>query len=311
MRVALKIAYGGAAFYGHQRQPDRRTVEGECLAALQAAHIIDGPAEALFRSASRTDRGVSAIGNVIAFNPRLRPDAVLGAFNDRARDVWAWAIAEVPDDFHPRRAIERWYRYHLFGDISASRLREALAAFVGEHDFRAFTSDPPRGPSTIQRIDVSTDGDATLIDIRAPSFRRGMVRRIVAAAVAYAQRDVTLDHILEALRGVRRNFGAMPPEPLFLMDVRYDVQFRTTLKPKVLAEWQAMRRNAHLGLRFVQSLEDALKARGTSPVRRATHLASGKPQKDFSRSHDTGRGESESGAGRRQGSGVDAAGPQT
>lgn len=310
MRVALKIAYGGAAFYGHQRQPDRRTVEGECLTALEAAHIIEGPAKAFFRSASRTDRGVSAIGNVIAFNSRIRADAVPGAFDDRARDVWGWAIAEVPDDFHPRRAIERWYRYHLYGDISARRLRTALAAFVGVHDFRAFTSDPPRGPSTIRRIDVSTDDDATRIDIRAPSFRRGMVRRIVAAAVAYARGNVTLEDIDEALRGVRLNFGVMPPEPLFLMDVRYDFRFRPILKPKAIAEWSAMRRDADLGLRFVQLLETAVGARRAHPGLRGGRRASGKPRKDFSRSHDTGRGESESGAGRPE-SGVDAAAPQT
>ena len=72
MRVALKIAYDGGAFFGHQRQPDRRTVEGECLAALRAGKILQNPRESFFRSASRTDRGVSAVGNVIAFDAALR-----------------------------------------------------------------------------------------------------------------------------------------------------------------------------------------------------------------------------------------------
>src|SRR5947209_10034225 len=90
MRVALKIAYDGQRFFGHQRQPDRRTVEGECLEALRSAKILRDPRESFFRSASRTDRGVSAIGNVIAFNGSLRPEAVVGAFNDKARDLWAW-----------------------------------------------------------------------------------------------------------------------------------------------------------------------------------------------------------------------------
>src|SRR5256886_6833422 len=82
MRIALKIAYDGRAFFGHQRQPDRRTVEGECITALRSAKIMRDPTEAFFRSASRTDRGVSAVGNVIAFEASLGPDAVLAAFND-------------------------------------------------------------------------------------------------------------------------------------------------------------------------------------------------------------------------------------
>ena len=102
MRVALRIAYDGRAFFGHQRQPDARTVEGECIAALRAAKILSDPGRAFFRSASRTDRGVSALGNVIAFDADLRPEAVLGAFNDKARGVWAWAYAAVAHTFLTR-----------------------------------------------------------------------------------------------------------------------------------------------------------------------------------------------------------------
>src|SRR5689334_9659106 len=129
MRVALKIAYDGRAFFGHQRQPDARTVEGECLVALRAAKMIRDPGDSFFRSASRTDRGVSAVGNVIAFNTPFPLDAVIGAFNDRARDVWAWAVASVPDAFQPRHALERWYRYGLPDGLDLSLVREAAGLF--------------------------------------------------------------------------------------------------------------------------------------------------------------------------------------
>src|SRR3972149_2640718 len=133
VRVALKIAYDGRSFYGHQRQPVHRTVEGECLRALRAAGILRDPGEASFRSASRTDRGVSAIGNVIGFESALAPRAAIGAFNDRARDVWAWAVAAVPEGFHPRHAVERWYRYHLLDDLDLPRLQAAAREGVGAH----------------------------------------------------------------------------------------------------------------------------------------------------------------------------------
>src|SRR5438105_13414366 len=100
------------SFFGYQRQPDRRTVEGECITALRSAKIIRDPKEAFFRSASRTDRDVSAVGNVIAFNTSLSAGAAIGALNDRDRNVWGCAATEVADSFNPRHALDRWYRHH-------------------------------------------------------------------------------------------------------------------------------------------------------------------------------------------------------
>lgn len=260
MRVALKIAYDGRAFYGHQRQPSTRTVEGECLRALRAAKILRDPREAFFRSASRTDRGVSAVGNVIAFDSSLRPDAVVGAFNDKARDVWVWAITEVPETFHPRHAIERWYRYHLSDDLPIEALRAAAKEFVGEHDFRSFTAEPPVRPFAIDRIDVARETGLFLIDVRARSFRRGLVRRIVAAMRSVALGESPLEELRDALRGAKRDFGSVPPEPLVLMDVRYDFAFRAVLKPKVRDEWRSLAEDLELRRRLFGYAWDAVNA---------------------------------------------------
>lgn len=255
MRVALKIGYDGTAFYGYQRQPDARTAEGEAITALRAAKIVPDFREAFFRSASRTDRGVSAVGNAIAFNTTASPDGIIGAFNDRACGVWAWALATVPEDFHPRRADERWYRYHLFDDLSVRRLRDAAAAFTGTHDFSSFTSDPPKGLFTIDQIGITGDDGAILVDVRARSFRRGMVRRIVSALCKYARQELELAPIEDALGGRRRDFGMVAPEPLVLMDVRYPIGFREVLSPKVRDEWRAIEVGADLRRRLVRSLE--------------------------------------------------------
>ena len=257
MRVALRIAYDGRAFFGHQRQPDARTVEGECIAALRAAKILSDPGRAFFRSASRTDRGVSALGNVIAFDADLRPEAVLGAFNDKARGVWAWAYAAVADTFHPRHAEERWYRYRLLDPLPLEPLRAAAALFEGEHDLRWFTSDPVAAPFPIRKVDVEREGDATVVDVRARSFRRGMVRRIVAALVAHATGAAGLASIRACLQGEKHDFGMAPAEPLVLMDVRYPFPFTPLVKPKVLAEWRSRRAGFELQLRYLRDLFDA------------------------------------------------------
>lgn len=267
MRIALKIAYDGRLFHGHQRQPDARTVEGECIAAAESAGLFSDSREAFFRSASRTDRGVSALGNVIAFDTDLRPDAVVGALNDRAHDVWAWAYAIVPARFHPRHATERWYRYHIFEDLPIGKLREAGAEFVGAHDLRSFTTDPPENPLPIDLVAVRRDRDATVIDVRARSFRRGLVRRIVAAMVAYARQEASLGAIQRALHGQYRDFGMVPPEALFLMDVRYDFSFQSILKPKVIDEWRNIERIVLLRLRLLRGLRQAIVPERTPGVR--------------------------------------------
>lgn len=254
MRVALRIAYDGRRFYGHQRQPDAPTVEGECLAALRASQVVLDPGHAFFRSASRTDRGVSALGNVIAFNTSLRPEAALGAFNGKARGVWAWACAAVPDTFHPRHAEERWYRYHLLDPLPLEPLRRAAALFPGEHDFRWFTSDPPTGPFAVHAIDVSVDEGLTVVDVRARSFRRGMVRRIVAAIAGHARGEIATVDIRAALRGERHDFGMVPPDGLVLMGVRYDFPFTPVMKPKVLDEWRGWQQDLTLRSRLLRDL---------------------------------------------------------
>lgn len=253
MRVALKIAYDGRAFFGHQRQPDRRTVEGECLAALRAAQIVRDPHESFFRSASRTDRGVSAVGNVIAFNTNLAPEAVVGAFNDRSRDVWAWAAAAVPASFHPRHALQRWYRYHILDDLPLPALRRAGSLFVGEHDFRSFTSDPLKTALTIDEISVTRSAPVILFDIRARTFRRSMVRRIVAATIRHANGESSEAELQAALGGSRQDFGIVRPEPLFLMDVCYPFSMDVILKHRVRDAWLSIGRDAELRVRLIEA----------------------------------------------------------
>jgi tRNA pseudouridine38-40 synthase len=228
MRVALKIAYDGRPFHGFARQPDVRTVEGEVIYALTKAELIRNPEAARFRGASRTDAGVSALGNVIAFDGEAADAATVGRFNDAANEVWAWAVAELPPGFDPRKANARWYRYLLAGDHDAAKLREAAQAFVGAHDFAAFASpDAERTRRRVDSLEVTPAEDGILIDVRAPSFLRGMVRRIVSALLAVESGDASPDDLRTALStGSGDDLGLASAEPLVLMDVDLGFPFR-------------------------------------------------------------------------------------
>ena len=68
MRLAVKFAYDGRKFFGYARQRKLKTIEGELIKALVKYSFIDDTKESFFRYASRTDKDVSALCNVVAFN---------------------------------------------------------------------------------------------------------------------------------------------------------------------------------------------------------------------------------------------------
>ena len=89
MRYAFKFAYDGINFHGYARQPNVYTVEGAIINTLEILRLINNPKINRFRSASRTDKGVSALGNVIAFDCYydLSID-VLKEINEELDDIW-------------------------------------------------------------------------------------------------------------------------------------------------------------------------------------------------------------------------------
>ena len=183
-RAAVKSAYDGREFMGSQRQPGGCTVEDEVIRCLKKIKAISSPEEARFRAASRTDRGVSALGNVVAFNTSFEKRQLLQALNSQSDSVFFLGVAKVPASFSPRRAQERWYRYiHPIQGIDLDQLAQALKLFEGDHDFRRFCK--PEGRETTKRINSIVAfpiGDFVVIDIRAREFLRSLVRRIVATA---------------------------------------------------------------------------------------------------------------------------------
>jgi tRNA pseudouridine38-40 synthase len=228
MRVALKIAYGGRAFHGFARQPDVRTVEGEILFVLRKSRLAADIERANVRGASRTDAGVSALGNVVAFDTDAPLEDVPGRFNHAAKDVWAWGVAEASPGFNPRHARQRWYRYLVTDVCDIARLRRAAAPFVGTHDFGAFSDGASLSARRrVDSVEVTPATDGVLIDVRAPRFLRGMVRRMVAAMLAVGRGEASIVDLETALSvGKGPDFGLVSADPLVLMDVDVGIPFR-------------------------------------------------------------------------------------
>jgi len=201
VRYRARCEYDGTEFGGFQLQPNARTVQGELEATLAR---LSGGERVVVDGAGRTDAGVHATGQVIAFTyrGRLTGAEVQQAINAQLPpDVAIRGIRRVPIGFHPRYAARyREYRYTVWnGPRSPLRERYALgvrdpldvtamasaaSAFVGRHDFSAFGGDDRSPVRTVHEVRVRREGHLVTFDVRADAFLRGQMRRMVAALLA-------------------------------------------------------------------------------------------------------------------------------
>ncbi len=238
IRYRATVEYDGTDFAGFQVQPGARTVQGTLEAALARLgggirHPVDG--------AGRTDAGVHAMGQVIAFTYRGRLSTTRlaeGINGLLPPDVAIRDLRRTTRAFHPRRAARyREYRYVIWtGPRSPLRARTALwvrtpldtdamaraaTAFVGRHDFSAFGGADPQPVRTVHRIRVRRVGHEVTIDVRADAFLRGMVRRMVAALLGVGRGTIEETAVAPALAGRQPAFGgaAAPAHGLCLRRV--------------------------------------------------------------------------------------------
>ena len=227
-RIALKFAYDGSKFFGFQRQPAKLTVEGSLVRALEMVDAIKSPRECGYRSSSRTDRGVSSLGNIISFRTRFAAKEVCSAINSKMEDIWAYSAVEVPEDFNPRAAKQRWYRYYLARrDQDLPLMRQMAARFVGIHDFSGYARKDKRNPMRkIDSIVVSDNhGLFYAVDFKAESFLWNMVRRIVWMMNEGGSGRMSIDAIGPAAPKRPVRIGLSPPEYLVLMSIDCGIDF--------------------------------------------------------------------------------------
>ena len=231
-----------------QYQSGRRTVQEVVEKALrqlgwQGVHI---------QAAGRTDTGVHASGQVVAFDLEWKHsmEKLCLALNAHLPpDVAARRARPVHPEFNPRRsAISRTYRYHLFYEEGRDPLRERYAwrvwppadtakaqqaaeVLIGRHDFAAFGSPPKPGNSTVRTVLAAgwqQNGSSAVFEVTADAFLYHMVRRMVALQVTVGQGRHSLEEVHSLLdqpsgpdaRLVKVQVMA-EPQGLFLTEVCY------------------------------------------------------------------------------------------
>ncbi len=240
------LAYDGTAFQGFQRQKGARTVQGELENALTRLNWTGSR----LVSAGRTDTGVHASGQVVAFELDWThsPEELGRALNALLpEDVAVRSVKEAVAGFHPRYdAVHRTYAYHIYCHPDRHPLKDRFAwrvwpeaeldtlcraaeMLVGDHDFAAFGSPPrPKGSTrrTVHQAFWRQEEDGLAFEVTANAFLYHMVRRMVFLQVLAGQMRLSLPALSDLLQGPTpvgaQLPGLAPAHGLVLVEVMYD-----------------------------------------------------------------------------------------
>ncbi|UCG48381.1 MAG: tRNA pseudouridine(38-40) synthase TruA [Phycisphaerales bacterium] len=253
-KIRLTVQYDGYDYHGWQIQPGKRTVQGLLSEAVSdlVGHKIT------VHAASRTDAGVSALGQAAVFevispiptenfkdaiNDRLPPDIVVCSCDEAGRDfdvmggvaskLYRYTICTQ----RRRPVLEVRRCWHIPRRLDVAAMDKAAGLLVGRRDFKSFAAGKDRRESsvrTIFRCGVSSSSEGktqgqsdrsryVYVDVEGDGFLYNMVRNVVGTLVEAGLGRMTPEKITEILEAKDRTAAGpiAPPQGLCLMWVKY------------------------------------------------------------------------------------------
>ncbi len=241
-KIFLRVFYVGKGFHAFQRQPNVKTVEGTLLSTLiERGILVRDLKMAMYTSACRTDRGVHALSQTIAFVPlnSWSFEGLIDTLTDinetlTQENIVIWGVSLVDDQYHPRYSA--LYRTYLYVDYRRHRLRfdeetsrNIVNLVEGVHDFSMFTTE--KKANTLRRVLRIRLGEVSkyfVLAIEAYGFLRQMVRRLAYVVEDIAYGRAKLDVLRKMLEGkpVRKYLHKISPaENTLLLSVSYPFNF--------------------------------------------------------------------------------------
>ncbi|NLV17803.1 MAG: tRNA pseudouridine(38-40) synthase TruA [Syntrophomonadaceae bacterium] len=243
MRIKLLVEYDGSDFHGFQRQTGLRTVDR----SLEEAICLLTGEEIRVKASGRTDAGVHALGQVVAFDTTsgIPPDRFAWALNTKLpADIRVLSSEKVHPDFHPRYdARSKTYRYLIYRSPEGYTLQRrytygycrpldlpvmelAAKELLGEHDFRGWMASGSNIKDTVRTIytfSIEEHWPYLIFEVAANGFLYHMVRNLVGTLLEIGREAMPLQSITTILQtGDRNQAGPTAPATgLYLVKVEY------------------------------------------------------------------------------------------
>lgn len=240
--IKITYRYDGSMFYGFQRQPEKRTVQGEIEKLLNV--VLKNEIDMI--SSGRTDRGVHALIQVSNFftESSIPLDKLRYVLNrGLPLDIELLAIEEVEESFNSRfDAKSRGYRYiisweknpfksryetYINREIDIEKFQNILNVLKGVHDFNNFRLSDCGSKTSIREIydiDVKLLRDKTIgVDILGSSFLKSQIRIIIGTALNIYFGELPQEYMEEMLKNPNKKYlkKVAPPYGLYLSQVNY------------------------------------------------------------------------------------------
>jgi len=210
-RYLLKVWYIGSDFAGSQRQPDKRTVEGELLNALKKAKYISDAQASNFKTSARTDAGVHAKEAAFCFNSSNKI-YIQQIETFLPTDLGIIGYHEVNLDFHPRWEVEmKVYKcVYVLKEVenpSLNLMNEALKFYEGDHDFRLFSKTDYSKKNKLTKLTVNrasvanfnSDNRILVFTFQSKSFLWQQIRRTISFILKIGKGEANFDDLKKKL----------------------------------------------------------------------------------------------------------------
>jgi len=243
-KIKLTVQYDGSRYSGWQIQPGKRTIQGELVEVV--SNLVGE--RTFVHGASRTDAGVSAMGQVALFEVDcpIPTENFADAINDRLpREIVVTEAAEASRSFDlisgPTSKLYRYSIYtgrrrpvmelnrcwHVPKKLDATAMNEAAKLLVGTRDFKSFASGKDKREETVRtvfRCEVTAEDKWIYVDVEGDGFLYNMVRNIVGTLVEVGVGRWRPEKMTEILDAKDRTAAGRlaPPQGLCLMWIKYD-----------------------------------------------------------------------------------------
>lgn len=242
LNIMIEYAYDGSFFYGSQKQPGKRTIQGEIEKAIKTLTKEN----VKLITAGRTDRGVHALKQVSNFHTESNipiPNFFHALSKSLPNDIKLINTKEVELGFNARfNAKNRSYKYIITKDqspfnarymtylpmeIDVIEFQKILDMFVGIHDFTNFMlvdkvyKNPFR---EIYNIKVEKNGDENIeVYLKGSSFLKSQVRLMIGGAISVVKNVITKEELLGFLQNpvLKQKKNVASANGLYLYDIEF------------------------------------------------------------------------------------------